>query len=115
MPEFNLLNSLRSCRRITLQERSVVIPCALGAGSLIIVAVNDLTDTKTLAYLLKYDSVYGRYKRPVSAPDSKLKVDGKKVRVFAEKEPARLPWKDLDDPHGAIVDVSLTKVVDGLG
>lgn len=60
-----------------------------------IVAVNDLTDTKTLAYLLKYDSVYGRYKKEVEAADGYLSVDGKKIQVIAEKEPAKLPWKDL--------------------
>ena len=60
-----------------------------------IVAVNDLTDAKTLAYLLKYDSVYGRYKRSVEARDKTLAVDGKEVRVFAEKDPAGLPWRDL--------------------
>ena len=68
---------------------------AFGVPEFDIVAVNDLTDTKTLAYLLKYDSVYGRYKRPVEAADGYLKVDGKEVRVFAEKEPIKLPWKDL--------------------
>ncbi len=60
-----------------------------------IVALNDLTDTKTLAYLLKYDSVYGRYQKPVQALDGFLEVDGKKIKVLAEKDPAKLPWKDL--------------------
>jgi len=60
------------------------------------VAVNDLTDTKTLAYLLKYDSVYGRYKKSVEAKEKSLIVDGKEILVFAEKEPAKLPWKDLN-------------------
>lgn len=59
------------------------------------VALNDLTDTKTLGYLLKYDSVYGRYKKPVEAIDGYLRVDGKDIKVLAEKDPARLPWKDL--------------------
>lgn len=61
-----------------------------------IVAVNDLTDAKTLVYLLKYDSVYGRYKYPVEATDGSFKVDGKEVKVFAEKDPGKLPWKDLN-------------------
>ena len=60
-----------------------------------IIAVNDLSDTKTLAYLLKYDSVYGRYQKEVSASDGELIVDGKKIKVLAEKEPAKLPWKEL--------------------
>lgn len=61
-----------------------------------IVAINDLTDTATLAYLLKYDSVYGKYQKPVEAADGFLSVDGKKIRVLAQKDPARLPWKEMD-------------------
>lgn len=60
-----------------------------------IVAVNDLTDTKTLAYLLKYDSVYGRYPKEVTAEDGTLLVEGKQIQVLAEKDPAQLPWKEL--------------------
>ncbi len=60
-----------------------------------IVAVNDLTDTKTLAHLLKYDSVHGRFEGLVEAKDSSLVVDGKEVRVFAIKDPAEIPWGDL--------------------
>ncbi|MBU6414946.1 type I glyceraldehyde-3-phosphate dehydrogenase [Patescibacteria group bacterium] len=69
---------------------------AFGAPDFDIVAVNDLTDTKTLAYLLKYDSVYGRYGKKVEASDGSLIVDGKAVRVLAEKDPAKLPWKELE-------------------
>jgi len=61
-----------------------------------IVAVNDLSDTKNLAYLLKYDSVYGRYNKKVEAKDLHFEVDGKEIKVFAEKDPANLPWKDLE-------------------
>src|SRR3989338_7522603 len=57
-----------------------------------IVAVNDLTDTKTLAYLLKYDSVYGRYAKTVEPTSDALVVDGTEVKVLAEKDPAKLPW-----------------------
>lgn len=60
-----------------------------------IVALNDLTDTKTLAYLLKYDSVYGRYGKRVEAMEKTLLVGEKEIKVLAEKDPARLPWKDL--------------------
>ena len=60
-----------------------------------IVAVNDLTDTKTLAYLLQYDSVYGRYKKEAKAEDGHFTVDGKDIQVFAEKDPSKLPWKKL--------------------
>lgn len=59
-----------------------------------IVAINDLTDTKTLAHLLKYDSNYGTYAREVSFDDQNIIVDGKKIVVLAEKDPAALPWKD---------------------
>ena len=60
-----------------------------------IVAVNDLTDTKTLAHLLKYDSSYGTYDREVSFDDENIIVDGKKIRVLSEKDPASLPWGEM--------------------
>ena len=60
-----------------------------------IVAINDLTDAKTLAHLLKYDSNYGTYEYDVSFDDENIIVNGKKIRVLAEKEPANLPWKDM--------------------
>lgn len=60
-----------------------------------IVAINDLTDSKTLAHLLKYDSVHGIIKADVKAGDKSIVVNGKSITVFAEKDPANLPWKDL--------------------
>ena len=57
-----------------------------------IVAINDLTDTKTLAHLLKHDSSYGTYDRDVKYDEENLIVDGEKIRVFSEKEPKNLPW-----------------------
>jgi glyceraldehyde 3-phosphate dehydrogenase len=60
-----------------------------------IVAVNDLTSTDTLAYLLKHDSNYGTYHEEVASDEQNLIVGGKKIRVTAEKDPALLPWKDL--------------------
>ncbi len=60
-----------------------------------IVAINDLTDTKTLAHLLKYDSCYGVYERPVRATKDAIVVDGKSYPVLAEKDPSALPWKKL--------------------
>ncbi|MCG6566212.1 type I glyceraldehyde-3-phosphate dehydrogenase [Tessaracoccus sp. ZS01] len=60
-----------------------------------VVAVNDLTDNKTLAHLLKYDSILGRFPGEVSYDDDALTVDGKEIKAFAEKDPAALPWKDL--------------------
>ena len=59
-----------------------------------IVAINDLADTKTLAHLLKHDSSYGTYDRDVKFDEENLIVDGEKIRVYAEKEPKNLPWKD---------------------
>jgi len=67
----------------------------LGIKDLDFVAVNDLTDTKTLAHLLKYDSVHGRFLGDVKAEKDALVVDGDSMRVLSEKDPARLPWKDL--------------------
>lgn len=61
-----------------------------------VVAVNDLTDTKTLAHLLKHDSSYGTYAHEVGHDDTGIIVDGKHITVFAEKDPAALPWKDHD-------------------
>src|SRR5262245_38733388 len=61
-----------------------------------IVAINDLVDAKTNANLLRYDSVHGRYEGTVEVTDQgHLKVDGKTIRVTAEKDPANLPWKEL--------------------
>lgn len=61
-----------------------------------IVAINDLSDPKALAHLLKYDSSYGIYNHNITTDEENLIVDDKKIRVFAEKEPENLPWKDLD-------------------
>lgn len=61
-----------------------------------LVAINDLSSTENLAYLLKYDSVYGRAKFSVAAEGGALIIDGKKVPVFAEKDPAHIPWKSVD-------------------
>jgi glyceraldehyde 3-phosphate dehydrogenase len=60
-----------------------------------IVAVNDLTDPATLAYLLKHDSTFGTFKSEVSYTDDSIIVDGKKVKVFKETDPSKLPWKEL--------------------
>jgi len=64
-----------------------------------VVAINDLTDTKTLAHLLRYDSIYGIYQRPVKFTEKAILLDGtkngKQVLVFAETDPSRLPWKEM--------------------
>jgi glyceraldehyde 3-phosphate dehydrogenase len=68
---------------------------AFARSDMEIVAVNDLTDTKTLAYLLKHDSNYGTYDKEVGSDDKNIIVDGQKIAVLAEKDPAVLPWKDM--------------------
>jgi len=61
-----------------------------------VMAVNDLVPIENLAYMLKFDSVYGRYERDVKPGPEGLIVDGKSVRVLAEKDPAKLPWRDME-------------------
>lgn len=61
-----------------------------------IVAINDLTDTETLATLLKYDSVHGTYQGQIQAHNDTIEIDGKKVPVFQEKDPEHLPWQDYN-------------------
>jgi glyceraldehyde 3-phosphate dehydrogenase len=68
---------------------------AFDRSDLEVVAINDLTDTKTLAYLLKHDSNYGTYDKEVGYDDTNLIVGGKNIKVLAEKDPAALPWADL--------------------
>ncbi len=59
------------------------------------IAINDLTDASTLAHLLKYDSVHGPFKLPLYAHGNRLNINGRDVRVYAEKDPEKLPWRDL--------------------
>ncbi|MBU0686643.1 MAG: type I glyceraldehyde-3-phosphate dehydrogenase [Candidatus Margulisbacteria bacterium] len=59
------------------------------------VAINDLTDAKTLAHLLKYDSVHRQFKGTVEAKDRAIVVNGKEIKILSERDPAKLPWKDL--------------------
>lgn len=61
-----------------------------------VVAINDITDAKTLAHLLKYDSSYGTYDSEVEAKENAIVVDGKEIPVYAEKDPLNLPWRDLN-------------------
>lgn len=68
---------------------------SLDRSALEFVAINDITDAKTLAHLLKYDSVGGILEADVQAKDQTLIVNGKEIKVLAERDPAKLPWKDL--------------------
>lgn len=67
----------------------------LDADGLDLVAVNDIADVENLGYLLKYDTVYGRYHRKIDTADGALLVDGRRIPAFAERDPATLPWADL--------------------
>jgi len=73
--------------------------CALRIGAdnpaLEFVAINDITDPKTLAHLLKYDSVHGIFNKEVKAKEGGIQVDGKEIKILSSKDPAQLPWKDL--------------------
>src|SRR3989338_2903732 len=69
---------------------------ALTKPELEVVGINDITDSETLAHLLKYDSVYGRYHKPINHNESSVTVDGVNYPVSAIKEPEQLPWKNLN-------------------
>lgn len=73
-----------------------VLRAALGNPDIQIVAINDLTDSKTLAHLLKYDSLLGTLPVGVEAADGKLSVDGQPIIVYSERDPARIPWRDAE-------------------
>lgn len=72
-----------------------VFKIAMERDGIEIVALNDLTDPKTLAHLLKYDSTYGVYNKVIEAKDDAIIVDGKEIKIFAEKNPVDLPWGSL--------------------
>ncbi len=69
---------------------------AFGKENLDIVAINDLSEIENLAYLLKYDTVYGRYDKNVEVKENKLIIEGREVLVLKEADPSKLPWKDLN-------------------
>src|SRR6201988_3981276 len=72
-----------------------VLRTALNDSNLEFVAVNDLTDPKTLAHLLKYDSILGNLPTKITSGSDCIQGDGKSIRVFAEKDPAKLPWESV--------------------
>ena len=86
-----------------------------------VVAINDLTDTKTLAHLLKYDSSYGTYQHEVGYDDTGIIVNGEHIKVHSEKDPAALPWGELNvdvviESTGFFVDPKLARAhIDGAG
>lgn len=74
----------RNALKILLERRDVQV-----------VAINDITDAKTLAHLLKHDSSYGTYDKKVSAGENSIIINTREIPVYAEKDPAKLPWKEL--------------------
>jgi len=72
-----------------------VLRTSLNDPNLEFVAVNDLTDPKTLAHLLKYDSILGNLKQNISAGADSISIDGRTIKVFAERDPAKLPWESV--------------------
>ncbi len=72
-----------------------IVRAAMGDADLDFVAVNDLTDAPTLAHLFKYDSILGNLESTVEARDGRIAIDGDEFQVLSERDPARLPWKDL--------------------
>ena len=73
----------------------IVLRAALSHPNIEVVAINDLTDANMLAHLLKYDSVHGTFARDVTVDGEYLVIEGHKVKVLAERDPAGLPWKEL--------------------
>lgn len=82
------INGFGRIGRITLRT-------LLNKSGIEVMAINDLSDTKTLAHLFKYDSVHGAFNGTIEASDTHLIINGKPVRVFAEKDPSALPWHEL--------------------
>jgi glyceraldehyde 3-phosphate dehydrogenase len=74
----------------------LVLRVGLKSKNIDFVAVNDVADAKTLAHLLKYDSVHGIMPENVEALDKSFLISGKEIKTFSEKDPSKLPWKDLD-------------------
>jgi glyceraldehyde 3-phosphate dehydrogenase len=83
------INGFGRIGRITLRA-------LLQRTGLEIIAINDLSDTRTLAHLFKYDSVHRGFQGDVSAENAHLIINGQKIRVFSEKDPSQLPWKEMN-------------------
>ena len=92
-----------------------VLRAALGNKEIDFVAVNDLTSPATLAHLLKYDSILGNLPNKIEAGEDFISVDGKKIKVYAEKDPAKLPWAEVGaqvvvESTGRFTDATVAKV-----
>src|ERR1700742_2523499 len=73
----------------------VTLRALLKRSNIEVVAINDITDSATLAHLFKYDSIHGKFDGTVAADSESLTINGKKIRITAQKDPAMLPWKEL--------------------
>ena len=73
-----------------------ILKLVIDEPSFVLVAINDLVDVENLAYLLRFDTVYGRYSKSVTVEGDKLVVGGRELKTLIQRDPARLPWKDLD-------------------
>ena len=84
----------------------LVLRAGINDPDLEFVAINDITDAKTLSYLFKYDSIHGRFKGDVKAADDGFTINGKKVKIYAERDPANIPW----DKHNVDIVVESTGI-----
>ena len=84
----------------------LVLRAGINDPDLEFAAINDITDAKTLAYLFKYDSIHGRFKGDIKAGDDGLEIDGKKIKIYAERDPANIPW----DKHNVDIVVESTGI-----
>ena len=85
------INGFGRIGRVVLRQ----IFCQKKEQDIEVIAINDLTDAQTLAHLLKYDSVHGKFKGEIQVDGSSLIVNGKSIKILSERDPAKLPWKDL--------------------
>ncbi|MCP3678734.1 MAG: type I glyceraldehyde-3-phosphate dehydrogenase, partial [Deltaproteobacteria bacterium] len=72
-----------------------ILRAAINEKEFEIVAINDITDAKTLAHLLKYDSVFGVFDADIEVRENAIAVNGREIRITAERDPSQLPWKEL--------------------
>lgn len=84
----------------------LVLRAGINDPDLEFAAINDITDAKTLAYLFKYDSIHGRFKGDIKASGDGLEIDGKKIKIYAERDPANIPW----DKHNVDIVVESTGI-----
>ena len=82
----------------------MVLRCSLQHPEIEIVGINDLCPADYLAYMLKYDTMHGRFRADVSSNDKGIIVNGRSIPVYAERDPANLPWKEIGAEYGPVPD-----------